>query len=146
MLLRAVPDERAEAAFVAAEIERLRTERRLSCLDEVAILYRTRRQASELALALRAARLPYQLAAGEDLFSRSAVRDVLAYLRLAHNPADAAALTRIVNVPPRRLGRLVPLLKAQPSSVRSLRPGPRRWRPSWPTSTPGVPSSPRPRS
>src|SRR5262249_22722253 len=77
-------DERAEATFVAAEIERLRSEGRIEGLGEVAVLYRTRGQSFELARALRERHIPYRVRGGGDFFEASAVRDAIAYLRLAH--------------------------------------------------------------
>src|SRR5205823_1465950 len=46
----------------------------------------------------------------------------LAYLRLALDPEDALALARVVNAPPRRLGRLAELLRAEPRPLRELGP------------------------
>jgi DNA helicase II / ATP-dependent DNA helicase PcrA len=99
-------DDRTEAAFVAAEVEHLLRSGAIARPGEVAILYRTNRQGQELALALRGRGLPYRVRGSGDLFARREVQDALAYLRLAHNPEDVAALARIANVPPRRLGRL----------------------------------------
>jgi superfamily I DNA/RNA helicase len=53
-------DERAEAAFVAAEIERLVAQRIVDGVDQVAILYRTNWQARPFTIALRQRRLPYR--------------------------------------------------------------------------------------
>lgn len=119
-LLYAAPDERGEAVFVAAEIERLCVQQDVSHLGEVAILYRTNRQAHEIALALRAQGLRYRVRGSGDLFGRREARDAVAYLRLAHNPADAPALARIVNVPPRRLGRLAELLRGHSIALSEL--------------------------
>jgi len=58
--LYAAADERAEAAFVAAEIERLVAERIVEGVDQVAILYRTSWQARPFAIALRQRGLPYR--------------------------------------------------------------------------------------
>jgi len=118
--LHVAADEEAEAAFVAAEIGRLCAEGRVAGPDEVAVLYRTNEQAHRLALALRERRLPYRVRGPGDLFARREVRDAVAYLRLAHCPDDAAALARIVNVPPRRLGRLAETLRAAPVPAREL--------------------------
>lgn len=118
--LYVAPDEPAEAAFVAAEIVRLRTEGQINHLGEVAVLYRTNHQVPQLVLALRERQLPYRLRGNGDLFARREVRDAVAYLRLAQNPADALALARIVNVPPRRLGRLADHLRARPAPAHEL--------------------------
>ena len=40
-----------------------------------------------------------------EFYKRKEVKDVLAYVRVARNPADATALRRILNVPPRKLGK-----------------------------------------
>jgi len=53
-------DERAEAAFVAVEIERLVAMCVIDRLDEVAILYRTNWQARPFKIALRQRGLPYR--------------------------------------------------------------------------------------
>ena len=104
--VHAAIDDPGEAAFVAGEIQHLLDSGAISRPGEVAVLYRTNRQAQEIALALRLHGVPYRVRGGGDLFSRREVQDAMAYLRVAHNPADWAALARIVNVPPRRLGRL----------------------------------------
>jgi DNA helicase-2/ATP-dependent DNA helicase PcrA len=106
-------DERAEARFVAAEIARLWHAADVAGPAEVAVLYRSNQQATALALALRRQQIPYRVRGG-DLFARAAVRVAVAYLRLAHNPADSAALAYIVNTPPRRLGKLVHRLADTP--------------------------------
>lgn len=113
-------DEKAEAGFVAHEIQALREAGHIDHLGDVAILYRTNHQAQALGVALRRATLPYYLRGHGDLFERREVRDVLAYLRLAHNPADVEALRRIVNVPPRRLGQLAGRLRQEPQPLEAL--------------------------
>ena len=118
--LHVAADEAAEAAFVASEVAGLRAAGAVGRLGEVAVLFRTNRQADRLAVALRARRLPYRVRGGGDLFSRREVRDAVAYLRLAHNPADGPALARVVNTPPRRLGRLAGDLRARPAPAAAL--------------------------
>ena len=55
--------------------------------------------------AFRAARIPYQIVGGVAFYERLEVKDVLAYLNLIVNPKDDLAFARVVNVPPRGLGK-----------------------------------------
>lgn len=120
VVIHAAPNEATEAAFVAGEVERLIGDGRITGPGEVAVLYRTNRQADELGMAFRVRRLPYEVRGGTDFFARREVRDLLAYLRLAHCPSDGAALARIVNTPPRRLSRVARRLQAHPAGVDEL--------------------------
>jgi DNA helicase-2/ATP-dependent DNA helicase PcrA len=64
--------------------------------------------------------VPYALHGHTDVFGARVVRDLIAYLRLAVNPADRAALARIVNAPPRGLGRLAATLLEEPATTPEL--------------------------
>ena len=46
----------------------------------------------------------YRLVGGTRFYERREVKDVLAYLRLLHNPNDSVSLLRVLNVPPRGIG------------------------------------------
>ncbi|MDQ3700577.1 MAG: ATP-binding domain-containing protein, partial [Chloroflexota bacterium] len=96
-------DEHDEALFVAREVERLVSQEGHRYRD-VAVMYRTNAQSRALEEAFVRRRLPYQLVGGTRFYERREVKDILAYLRLIHNPADATSLQRIINVPNRGLG------------------------------------------
>ena len=55
--------------------------------------------------ALRAQSVPYQMVNGLEFFQRKEIKDVLAYLQVLNNPRDRTALLRILNVPPRGIGK-----------------------------------------
>ncbi len=96
-------DENEEAAFVAATIGRLRAE----SVDEreMAIFYRTNAQSRVLEDALRRSTIPYVIVGGVRFYERREIKDALAYLRLAINPADDVAFKRAIAVPSRGIGR-----------------------------------------
>ncbi|MET0094925.1 MAG: 3'-5' exonuclease, partial [Sedimenticola sp.] len=71
---------------------------------DYAILYRGNHQAKLFETALRQNNIPYFLSGGTSFFSRSEVKDVMAYLRLLANPDDDAAFLRICNTPRREIG------------------------------------------
>jgi len=95
-------DENDEAREVALQCAGLRARGRR--LSEVAILYRMNFMQRALETALRLAKVPYQVVAGLEFYARREIKDLLAYLRLAVNPADDVAFARVVNAPGRGVG------------------------------------------
>ncbi len=71
---------------------------------DFAILYRTNAQSRVIEDTLRRAGIPYIIVGGLRFYERKEVKDVLAYMRLAANPADAVSLRRIINYPLRGIG------------------------------------------
>ena len=75
-----------------------------SSYKDYAILYRGNHQSRLLEKNLMTNRIPYKISGGTSFFSRSEIKDVMAYLRVLVNPDDDNAFLRIVNVPKRELG------------------------------------------
>jgi DNA helicase II / ATP-dependent DNA helicase PcrA len=100
------PSETKEAQEVVARI-RGRLGQPGAQPSDFAILFRTKEQPRLFEEALRKAKLPYVLIGGQSFYDRKEVKDLLAWLRLLHNPKDELSLRRIVNVPPRGLGHKV---------------------------------------
>jgi DNA helicase-2/ATP-dependent DNA helicase PcrA len=96
-------DEEDEAAYVAEEIRRLAREEPIP-YRSVAVMYRTNAQSRPLEEALVRRGIPYRLVGGTRFYERREVKDLLAYLRLVHNPFDSIALMRVINTPARGIG------------------------------------------
>lgn len=92
----------AEARWVAQKI----IEHRRDEFDlRAAVLYRTNSQSRVFEEAMRRATLGYNIVGGFSFYERMEVRDIIAYLKLALNPNDTIALQRVINSPPRGIGR-----------------------------------------
>jgi DNA helicase-2/ATP-dependent DNA helicase PcrA len=96
-------DERHEALRVAYAVEEARANYGLAYRD-CAVLYRVNAQSRVFEEVLARIGIPFQLVGGTRFYERREVKDALAYLRLIHNPNDAIAFARVVNVPPRGVG------------------------------------------
>jgi superfamily I DNA/RNA helicase len=71
---------------------------------DFAVMYRTNAQSRVLEEAFLHAGLPYKLVGAQRFYGRREIKDVIAYLRLIHNPNDELSLGRIINVPARGIG------------------------------------------
>jgi DNA helicase II / ATP-dependent DNA helicase PcrA len=95
-------DGDGEARFVASKIDE---HRRRNPKDKIAILYRTNAQSRVFEEALRRARIDYNIVGGFSFYERAEIKDIIAYLKMALNPFDDIALNRVINTPPRGLGK-----------------------------------------
>ncbi|MFC5065330.1 DNA helicase PcrA [Actinomycetospora atypica] len=96
-------NEHDEAAFVAAEIDRLVDAGDVR-FGEVAVFYRTNAQSRVFEDVFVRLGMPYKIVGGVRFYERREVRDALAYLKVLSNPEDTVSLRRILNVPKRGIG------------------------------------------
>ena len=95
--------EQEEAQYVAGEVDRLVSDEPFQHSD-CAIMYRTNAQSRAVEEAFIRYGMPYRLVGGTRFYERREVKDIIAYLRLIHNPYDSVSLSRVINVPPRGIG------------------------------------------
>ena len=96
-------NEKDEAQFVVDEmLNELANGRNI---DNMAILYRTNAQSRNFEETLIRNNLPYKIIGGLRFYSRREIKDIIAYLRVIHNPKDTISWGRIINVPPRGIGQ-----------------------------------------
>jgi ATP-dependent DNA helicase UvrD/PcrA len=95
-------DAHAEAEFVAGELERILNE---DSSQTCAVEYRTNFQSRAFEEVFRRRGLRYKLVGGFSFYNRAEVKDALAYVRLAMHPEDDISLLRVLNVPPRGIGK-----------------------------------------
>ncbi|HXY23583.1 MAG TPA: UvrD-helicase domain-containing protein [Candidatus Acidoferrum sp.] len=95
-------DAQAEAEFVAGELERIQND---DSDQTCAVEYRTNFQSRAFEEVFRRRGLRYKLVGGFSFYNRAEVKDVLAYVRLAMHPEDDISLQRVLNVPPRGIGK-----------------------------------------
>jgi len=96
-------DERDEARYITDNIIKLNTVYRTAYKD-IAILYRTNAQSRVIEEGLRNGAIPYTMVGGLRFYDRKEIKDIMAYLKVVFNPADAISLLRIINVPRRGIG------------------------------------------
>jgi len=95
-------NETNEAEFVINEI--LRELAGGKKFSDIAVLYRTNAQSRNIEEHLIKNNIPYKIVGGLRFYSRKEIKDVVAFLRVVHNPKDSVSWERIINVPPRGLG------------------------------------------
>lgn len=102
-MLHHASDERAEAVYVAGQIESL--VKQGYKYPDFGVLYRTNAQSRVIEEIFLQKGIPYRIYGGLKFYDRKEIRDVLAYLRLVLNPDDDVSFARVVNVPKRGLGQ-----------------------------------------
>jgi len=104
------PSEQEEAEAVVSRILSLKEEYNYAWRD-FAILYRSNQLSRPFEIALMQAHnktqegwkrgIPYEVFGGLELYERSEIKDLMAYLKVLSNPKDQEALLRIINYPRR---------------------------------------------
>ncbi|MBI4217568.1 MAG: UvrD-helicase domain-containing protein [Elusimicrobia bacterium] len=97
-------NESVEAEWIVDRISGLKEERGLAYSD-FSIFYRTNAQSRVLEDAFRLRQVPYHLVGNVRFYERSEVKDLIAFLKVIVNPKDDVSLKRIINVPPRGIGK-----------------------------------------
>lgn len=103
--VRETLDDRQESQFVVSTMNRLLQANSIHAYSDVAILYRTNAQSRSIEEACIQNDIPYRLLSGTKFYDRQEIRDLVAYLRVISNPCDDSAFRRILNMPPRGIGK-----------------------------------------
>ncbi|MDO9546801.1 MAG: 3'-5' exonuclease, partial [Pelolinea sp.] len=95
-------DDHAEAAYVVGDImDRIAAG---EGGESIAVMYRTNAQSRLFEEAFLRTGLPYRLVGAQRFYGRREVKDLVAFLRLIHNPNDVISFNRTINLPPRGIG------------------------------------------
>lgn len=100
--LQQLRDGRGEAEYVVEKIRELRKKDR--ALKDFTVLYRTNAQSRNFEEAFLKHNIKYKVFGGMQFYQRAEIKDILAYLAFINNPKDSISLTRIINVPKRKIG------------------------------------------
>ncbi|MBN2047131.1 MAG: UvrD-helicase domain-containing protein [Anaerolineaceae bacterium] len=103
IILHEAYDDRDEAVYIVDTIRRLTAHGKHEG-GEFAIMYRTNAQSRLLEEAFLSAGMDYRLIGAQRFYGRREVKDLIAYLRLIHNPDDEISLGRVINTPRRGIG------------------------------------------
>ena len=96
--------ESEEASKVFDRIEELREHDGFTYGD-MAVLYRTNAQSRPFEAEAGRRKVPSQVVGSVRFYERREVKDALCYLRVVLNPADRLSFRRMVNTPPRGIGK-----------------------------------------
>ncbi len=96
-------DEVDESQFVAGELAQLHDTGDFRW-GEMAVFYRTNAQSRVIEDYFMRVGIPYKVVGGTRFYDRREIKDAVAYLKAASNPADEVSIKRIINVPKRGIG------------------------------------------
>lgn len=95
-------DEYDEATFVTLRVMAALKD---ASPSDIAVLYRINAQSRALEESFGKAQIPHRIVGGVGFYERREVKDAVAFLRLLSNRNDSVSFSRIVNVPPRGVGK-----------------------------------------
>jgi len=70
-------------------------------LNDMAVLYRSHYQSMEIQMELTKRGIPFEIRSGIRFFEEAHIKDVLAYLKIFHNPNDEISWSRILKLLPK---------------------------------------------
>ena len=100
--VEACQDGREEAGFVVGEI--IKGKAKGAKYRDFTILYRTNAQSRMFEEKLLRENIPYKIFGGMQFYQRAEIKDIVAYLSVINNNEDNLNLSRILNVPKRKIG------------------------------------------
>jgi DNA helicase-2/ATP-dependent DNA helicase PcrA len=102
------PDGENEALFAADYIAKYLREAAADSdgnPPQAAVLYRTNSQSRLFEEAMRRYQMKYHVVGGFSFYERAEIKDLISYLKVIHNPDDSVAMQRVINTPPRGIGK-----------------------------------------
>jgi len=101
------PDGENEALFVADYISKYLRQGQTEHGEtpRAAVLYRTNSQSRLVEEAMRRYQINYHVVGGFSFYERAEIKDMISYLKVIGNPDDSIALQRVINTPPRGIGK-----------------------------------------
>ena len=102
------PDGENEALFAADYIAKYLREAGQDSdgnPPRAAVLYRTNSQSRLFEEAMRRYQMKYHVVGGFSFYERAEIKDLISYLKVIHNPDDSIAMQRVINTPPRGIGK-----------------------------------------
>ncbi|MCU1364690.1 MAG: pcrA, partial [Ilumatobacteraceae bacterium] len=96
-------DEGDEAMWVARTMQDAH-DNHATMWKEIAVFYRTNAQSRVVEEAMMRFGIPYKVVGGTRFYDRREIKDAMAYLKAAANPADEVSIKRVLNVPKRGIG------------------------------------------
>lgn len=95
-------DPEDESRFVVDEV--ISNQTKGFNLSDFAILYRTNYQSRALEEELLRRGISYKLVGGFRFYERKEIKDLISYLRFIHNIKDDLSISRVLNIPARKVG------------------------------------------